>query len=147
MCIYINDRVERKMAENNIDGGNNNNGNTNQPEEPPIQVIVKTTKAGDATHKPKKGQTVRIHYDAYLKSDGTKFDSSETRGHAFEFVLGAGQVIKGWEEFFPDLSLGQKVHVEIPPQLAYGRRGYPPIVPPNETLIYDIELISFSNLE
>ena len=117
-----------------------------QQEEEPIQVIVKTTKAGDATNKPKKGQTVRIHYDAYLKSDGTKFDSSATRGHAFEFVLGAGQVIKGWEEFFPDLSLGQKVHVEVPPQLAYGRRGYPPIVPPNETLIYDIELISFSNL-
>ena len=117
-----------------------------QGEAEPVQVIVKTTKAGDATHKPKKGQTVRIHYDAYLKSDGTLFDSSHTRGHAFEFVLGAGQVIKGWEEFFPDLSLGQKVHVEVPPQLAYGRRGFPPIVPPNETLVYDIELISFSNL-
>ena len=112
----------------------------------PVSVTVKTLRAGDATHKPVKGQTVRIHCDAWLKSSGDKFDSSHTRGHAFEFVLGANQVIKGWEEFFPDLSLNQKVRVEIPPQLAYGRRGYPPIVPPNETLIYEIELISFSNL-
>ena len=112
------------MAENNIDGGNNNNnGNTNQQEEPPIQVIVKTTKAGDATHKPKKGQTVRIHYDAYLKSDGTKFDSSETRGHAFEFVLGAGQVIKGWETGIIGMKVGGKRTLIIPPELGYGERG------------------------
>ena len=108
-----------------------------------IMVEIKTTKPGDATHFPKKGQTCRVHYEAFLSSDGSKFDSSRDRGLPFEFVLGKGHVIPGWEKTLPKMSLGQIVTVIVPPELAYGKRGYPPIVPQNETLNYEIELIAF----
>ena len=66
---------------------------------------MKTTKPGDATHFPKKGQTCRVHYEAFLNSDGSKFDSSRERGMPFEFVLGSGHVIPGWEKAVPKMSL------------------------------------------
>ena len=78
------------------------------------------------------------------KKDGTKFDSSKARNAAFEFILGSGQVIKGWEQVIPKMSLGMIVQIEVPSALAYGRRGYPPIIPGEEPLKFEIELISFN---
>ena len=101
-----------------------------------------TIHPGDATHFPKKGDTCRVHYVGYLP-DGTKFDSSRDRNTAFTFKLGEKSVIRGWEDGIMLMSRGQIVKLTIPPIYAYGVNGYPPIVPANVTLCFEIELISF----
>lgn len=91
---------------------------------------------------PKAGQKVSVHYTGKLQ-DGTVFDSSKTRGQPITFTLGIGQVIKGWDEGIALLKKGGKAQLIIPPDLAYGARGVPPRIPPNATLIFDVELVDF----
>ena len=98
-----------------------------------------------ALNYPKMGDSVQIHYVASLP-DGTVFDSSYRRLQPINFVLGRNMVIPGFEEVVPTMSRGQKSKVTMPPDWAYGAEGYPPIVPPNAIIIYEIELLSFSSI-
>jgi FKBP-type peptidyl-prolyl cis-trans isomerase len=96
-------------------------------------------KVGDGA-EAKKGQVVRVHYTGYL-TNGTKFDSSRDRGEPFEFKLGAGMVIKGWDEGVAGMKVGGKRKLQIPPELGYGKRGAGKVIPPDAELIFDVELL------
>jgi FKBP-type peptidyl-prolyl cis-trans isomerase len=86
------------------------------------------------------GHSVKVHYTGWL-TDGKKFDSSVDRGQPFTFNLGAGQVIKGWDEGVAGMKVGGKRQLRIPSDLAYGPGGRPPVIPPSATLIFDVELL------
>jgi peptidylprolyl isomerase len=86
------------------------------------------------------GQHVKVDYTGWL-TNGTKFDSSVGTGRPFDFMLGAGRVIKGWDEGVAGMKVGGKRQLRIPPDLAYGAAGHPPQIPRNSTLIFDVELV------
>jgi FKBP-type peptidyl-prolyl cis-trans isomerase len=88
----------------------------------------------------KKGQTVSVHYTGWL-ADGKKFDSSKDHGQPFSFALGRGQVIQGWDDGVAGMKVGGKRKLTIPPEMGYGKEGYPGAIPPNATLVFEVELL------
>ena len=89
---------------------------------------------------PVPGRKVNVHYTGWL-TNGTKFDSSHDRNQPFSFVLGQGQVIKGWDEGVASMKVGGKRKLTIPPELGYGARGFPGAIPPNSILVFEVELL------
>jgi len=103
-------------------------------------LSIVTLIPGDGKTYPKPGDTVSIHYIGTL-TDGSKFDSSHDRGQPFRVKIGQGVVIAGWDEGVPKMSLGEKALLTAPPEFAYGPAGVPPIIPPNATLKFEMELL------
>jgi FKBP-type peptidyl-prolyl cis-trans isomerase FkpA len=100
-----------------------------------IEELVVGTGAAAAA-----GQKVSVHYTGWL-TNGTKFDSSHDRNEAFQFGLGRGQVIRGWDEGVQGMKVGGKRKLTIPPELGYGSRGAGSVIPPNATLVFEVELL------
>ena len=103
------------------------------------ELIIEDLAIGDGK-AAESGSRIVVHYTGKLE-DGTVFDSSVPRGMPFDFVLGAGQVIAGWDQGFCGMKVGGKRKLTIPFNLAYGAQGYPGVIPPYATLIFDVELV------
>ena len=112
----------------------------NQSNEEKMELKIEVLQEGDGETVTKKGDTISVHYTGTLE-DGTKFDSSIDRGEPFSFIIGAGQVIQGWEQGTLDMKVGEKRKLTIPSELGYGSRGAGVTIPPNATIIFDIELM------
>lgn len=134
--IPANPLMDSKQLAANLQVSKQKAGDTVTTESGLKYVVVKRT--GGATVQA--GKSVEVHYSGYLL-DGKKFDSSRDRGEPFEFVLGQGLVIKGWDEGIALMAVGDQLRLIIPPQLAYGDRGAGTVIPPNATLIFDVELM------
>jgi FKBP-type peptidyl-prolyl cis-trans isomerase FkpA len=102
---------------------------------------IEDLKVGTGTEAV-SGKQVTVHYVGTLLDGGSKFDSSRDRGKGFTFRLGGGEVIRGWDEGVAGMKIGGLRKLTIPPQLAYGAGGYPPVIPANATLVFEVELLS-----
>ncbi len=100
-------------------------------------------KQGDNINTPKFGDTLVVHYTGFLPN-GTIFDSSVKKGKPFVFQVGLGKVIKGWDQAFLQMTKGEKAKLTIPPNLAYGSSGAGGVIPPNTTLIFDVQLLNIN---
>ncbi len=105
----------------------------------PSGLIIEEVVVGDGAQAA-SGQQVKVHYTGWL-TNGTKFDSSKDRNDPFVFPLGAGRVIKGWDEGVQGMKVGGKRKLTIPPALGYGARGAGGAIPPNATLVFEVELL------
>ncbi len=105
-----------------------------------MKVEILNQGAGEAA---KTGDLVTVNYVGTL-TDGTKFDSSIDRGTPFQFTLGQNRVIQGWEKGGLGMKVGEKRKLTIPPELGYGANGFPPIIPPNATLIFEVDLLKIN---
>lgn len=106
-------------------------------------VTKETKKAGDGTNYPKKGDKLKMHYTGTL-SNGKKFDSSHDRKKAFEFTIGTGQVIRGWDEGVIQMSKGEIAVLQITPDFGYGGKGAGGVIPPNADLTFEVELLQIN---
>lgn len=104
-------------------------------------VEIETLRAGDGKTFPQRGKKVSVHYVGTL-TNGQQFDSSRNRGKPFSFTIGQGQVIRGWDEGVARMSLGQCARLTCSPDYAYGSQGFPPTIPGNSTLIFEVELLT-----
>jgi len=107
-------------------------------------VEKKVLKEGDGANYPKVGDTVTMHYTGTLKDGGKKFDSSVDRGQPFQTKIGVGQVIKGWDEGVPTMSLGEKAVLTMTADYGYGARGAGGVIPPNADLVFEVELLKIN---
>jgi len=105
-------------------------------------VDVATIKPGQGGANPQKGQKVSVHYVGTL-TNGTEFDSSRKRGKPFQFTIGAGEVIRGWDEGVAQMTKGEVATLTCSPDYAYGARGFPGVIPPNSVLKFEVELLDF----
>lgn len=126
------------LTENNILIASDSMSDANVVTTPSGLKYVELKEGTGAT--PERGQTVEVHYVGTLE-DGTKFDSSRDRGQPFKFKIGVGQVIKGWDEGLSTMKVGGRRNLIIPPELGYGSRGAGGVIPPNATLLFDVELL------
>lgn len=126
------------LTENNILIASNTMSDANVVTNPSGLKYVELEEGTGATPEP--GQTVVVHYTGTLE-DGTKFDSSRDRNRPFEFKIGVGQVIQGWDEGLSTMKVGGRRQLIIPSELGYGSRGAGGVIPPNATLLFDVELL------
>ena len=129
--------AEQKTEKTEKQAETNANKNNNQKN---MDLKIETTQEGTGEKVTKAGDTISVHYTGKLE-DGTKFDSSVDRGTPFEFTIGEGQVIAGWEQGLLDMKVGEKRTLTIPSEMGYGAQGAGGIIPPNATLIFDVELM------
>jgi FKBP-type peptidyl-prolyl cis-trans isomerase len=109
----------------------------------PTELIIEDITVGSGAEAV-AGAYISVHYTGWLFNDGVrgaKFDSSKDRGQPFEFPLGAGHVIRGWDEGFAGMKIGGKRVLTIPPEMGYGARGAGGVIPPNATLQFEVELL------
>ncbi|KAH9978663.1 hypothetical protein BGW80DRAFT_1280294 [Lactifluus volemus] len=114
-------------------------------QQPTVLDIRTTHEPTDCQVKSQKGDAIKVHYTGKLFSNGNKFDSSLDRGQPLPVTLGAGQVIKGWDEGLVGMCVGEKRTLTIPSHMAYGDRGFGSIIPANSALVFDVELVGLTS--